>query len=282
MSASTSKTSYHVVHRNYQDHAHDVPTSSLPFVGGMEAITAHCMKTVCGSGAPFPIRLHELLDRVEVEGFANVISWQLHGRCFVIRDQAKFKELLPRYFPCKIASFQRQLNLYGFQRITQGTDKGAYYNPYFLRGMPFLTSHMHRIKVKGTGARQKSNPDQQPGFYSMEWVSGTVDVVGNRNCDQSSLICQTQQPQQLAPSVSSSSLESQANAVSKLNEWGMSFYALDSLPADIVRGDQRQQPSIDQPLAMGIVPNDVFLNQDYQQEDNGTLIDILDQVLAIL
>ena len=70
----------------------------------------------------------------------------------------------------KFASFQRQLNLYGFRRITTGKDKGGYYHELFLRGRTLLALKMQRTKVKGTGARKPSQPDTEPDFYAMPFV----------------------------------------------------------------------------------------------------------------
>lgn len=70
----------------------------------------------------------------------------------------------------KFASFQRQLNLYGFRRITQGRDKGGYYHELFLRGRSLLALKMQRTKVKGTGARKASSPETEPNFYAMPFV----------------------------------------------------------------------------------------------------------------
>lgn len=67
----------------------------------------------------------------------------------------------------KLTSFQRQLNLYGFVRLTRGADTNGYYNEYFLRGRPFLTKHMRRTRVKGTKIKGASSPDQEPDFYAM-------------------------------------------------------------------------------------------------------------------
>lgn len=73
-----------------------------------------------------------------------------------------------RYFrQTKLTSFQRQLNLYGFRRITQGADSGAYYHPLFLQGRPSLSQRMVRQKVKGTGHKQPSDASSEPNFYSM-------------------------------------------------------------------------------------------------------------------
>lgn len=49
----------------------------------------------------------------------------------------------------RFSSFQRQLNLYDFQRITHGVDKGAYQHSKFLYGQPGLTLSMKRNKIKG-------------------------------------------------------------------------------------------------------------------------------------
>jgi HSF-type DNA-binding len=49
----------------------------------------------------------------------------------------------------KYTSFQRQLNLYGFHRVSSGPDKNSYYHPLFLRGRPDLCRLLLRTRVKG-------------------------------------------------------------------------------------------------------------------------------------
>lgn len=68
----------------------------------------------------------------------------------------------------KLTSFQRQLNLYGFRRITQGPDAGAYYHELFLRGRPQLCMRMNRQKVKGTGHKQPADAQTE---VSTDWVN---------------------------------------------------------------------------------------------------------------
>jgi hypothetical protein len=122
-----------------------------------------------GVSIPFPLKLHEMLDHIERNGLASVVSWQSHGRCFLVHDQKKFvDEIMPTYFrQTKFASFQRQLNLYGFNRVTSGRDRGGYYHELFLRGKRFLCHRIQRIKIKGTGVRKASSPETEPQFYSM-------------------------------------------------------------------------------------------------------------------
>jgi HSF-type DNA-binding len=117
----------------------------------------------------FPVILHAVLDAVERDGFSEVFSWQPHGRCFIIHRPKTFVSgIMQKYFKqTKMTSFQRQLNLYGFQRLTRGEDKGGYYHELFLRGKVFLAHRIHRIRVKGTICRKKSNPMTEPDFSTM-------------------------------------------------------------------------------------------------------------------
>lgn len=123
------------------------------------------------------VKLHLMLSSVEKNGFDDIIGWQPHGRAFIVRDIKRFtSEIMPEYFKqTKIASFQRQLNLYGFQRITAGRDKGAYYHECFLKGEKFLSFcyDMKRRRVKGTRIRLPTNPDEEPNFYLLPPVTET-------------------------------------------------------------------------------------------------------------
>lgn len=143
-----------VVQHDYHDHANDAPSDeSKPF-------------------NKFPMRLFALLDQAQHDQIDHIISWQPHGRCFAIHKPKELQAILPRYFKVtKTKSFLRQLNMYGFLRLTQGPDKGGYYHELFLRGKHYLVKEISRIQIKGTGVRSKSNPDQEPDFYTMPWVS---------------------------------------------------------------------------------------------------------------
>lgn len=106
-----SSKNHHIIvqHKHYVDHSNDSRADykeDLPARGGVTV--------------PFPIRLHEMLDAVERDGYSDIISWAPHGRCVIIHKPKEFVEILPTYFKLsKLASFQRQLNLYGFQRLSK-------------------------------------------------------------------------------------------------------------------------------------------------------------------
>jgi len=127
-----------------------------------------------GVAVPFPYRLFLLLERMELEAQqggngTSIIGWQPHGRAFKVHNRKEFvRTILPVHFnQTRFASFQRQLNLYGFHRLTaHGPDKGAVYHPCFVRGQQFLLPGIVRKKIKGTKIRKKApSPSDQPDFY---------------------------------------------------------------------------------------------------------------------
>ena len=85
-----------------------------------------------GISQPFPQRLHALLSTPSLYD-PSVVGWQEHGRCFMIRKPKEFANttMATHFKHGQFTSFQRQLNLYGFKRITTGRDKGAYYHGEF-------------------------------------------------------------------------------------------------------------------------------------------------------
>lgn len=149
-----------VVRHNYHDHSEAVP------------LEREKDPSLLGESSIFPVKLHNLLENVEADGHEGFISWQPHGRAFKIHNRNKFVELvMPKHFrQSKFESFRRQLCLYGFLTITQGTDKGSLYHELFLRGRPFLAKKIKRQKLKGTIIRTVACPEAEPDFYSMPHV----------------------------------------------------------------------------------------------------------------
>jgi len=162
----------HKVLHNYHDH------SLVPFTSDAETdlqVGSDGDKRKGPRGGvtvPFPTKLHVMLTKVEDEGLSHIVSWQPHGRCFVVHKPKEFvSEVMPSYFrQSKLTSFQRQLNLYGFSRITTGRDRGGYYHERFLKHKLFLCRNMSRIRIKGTGIKGKASPETEPDFYTMTWV----------------------------------------------------------------------------------------------------------------
>jgi hypothetical protein len=70
-----------------------------------------------------------------------------------------------------LTSFQRQLNLYGFLRLTSPRDRGGYYHELFLRGRDDLAKIMLRTRVKGNGIKGGAAPSVEPDFYKMQFCN---------------------------------------------------------------------------------------------------------------
>lgn len=113
-----------------------------------------------GSKERFPIKLYRMIYEMEKEGRTDVISFLPHGKAFAVHNEATFvKEVLPRYFAnCQLPSFQKQLNLYGFHKITVGKDKGKlrYFHSSFLKGRPSLTNKIQRRRTSAASKRKQS------------------------------------------------------------------------------------------------------------------------------
>lgn len=94
----------------------------------------------------FPQKLHFLLNQAEREGFDHIISWVNDGAAFKVHDSKAFLDrIMPNYFDqSKFESFRRQLNLYGFQRVSRGPSRGIYYHQFFLQSEPTLCQSITR------------------------------------------------------------------------------------------------------------------------------------------
>lgn len=75
----------------------------------------------------FPIILHRILSDSR---FTDTISWSSHGCAWRVHNRDKFlSEVIPKFFHHNhFKSFQRQVKIWGFIRITKGKDKGCYYH----------------------------------------------------------------------------------------------------------------------------------------------------------
>ena len=48
------------------------------------------------SDSKFPVKLHHVLGELEKDGLSHIVSWQPHGRCFLVHKRKAFvKRILP-------------------------------------------------------------------------------------------------------------------------------------------------------------------------------------------
>ncbi|CAB9503533.1 shock factor protein 4 [Seminavis robusta] len=114
----------------------------------------------------FPVKLHMILSNPE---FQDIIAWLPHGRSWRILQQKAFEErVIPLYFRHgRYSSFARQVNGWGFKRITHGSDYNSYYHELFLRGMPHLCDKMRRLTTKDLSKKKKMEDGPTPDFYAL-------------------------------------------------------------------------------------------------------------------
>jgi len=115
----------------------------------------------------FPAKLHMILSNHD---FQDIIAWLPHGRSWRILQQKAFEErVIPLYFRHgRYSSFTRQVNGWGFRRVTHGSDYNSYYHEMFLRGMPHLCDKLRRLTNKDTiPKRKKGEEEPSPDFYAL-------------------------------------------------------------------------------------------------------------------
>ncbi|XP_034032991.1 heat shock factor protein 4 [Thalassophryne amazonica] len=117
-----------------------------------------------------PAFLTKLWTLVEDPDTNHLICWSAAGTSFHVFDQGRFaKEVLPKYFKHNnMASFVRQLNMYGFRKVVNIEQSGLvkperddteFQHVYFLQGNEHLLEHIKRkvsiVKNEGTKVRQE-------------------------------------------------------------------------------------------------------------------------------
>ena len=93
----------------------------------------------------FPEKIYFMLEAVSNDT-PTVVSFVDNGTAFLIHKPRIFEtEIMPLYFSSsRMSSFQRQLNIYGFQRVDKGQWRGSYRHPYFVQGKPDLLKKIKR------------------------------------------------------------------------------------------------------------------------------------------
>ncbi|XP_076850157.1 heat shock factor protein 1 isoform X2 [Brachyhypopomus gauderio] len=145
---------------------------------------------VTGSNVPaFLTKLWTLVEDPETD---VLICWSPSGNSFHVFDQGRFsKEVLPKYFKHNnMASFIRQLNMYGFRKVVhieQGglvkpeKDDTEFQHPYFIRGQEHL---LENIKRKVTAVSNIKHEDLK---LSPEEVTKMISEVQHMKGRQESM-----------------------------------------------------------------------------------------------
>ncbi|XP_041375461.1 heat shock factor protein 1-like isoform X2 [Gigantopelta aegis] len=139
-----------------------------------------------------PAFLMKLWTLVEDHSTDDLIYWGQNGTSFHIHDQNRFsREVLPRYFKHNnIASFIRQLNMYGFRKVVN-VDQGAlkvdrddleFHHTYFQQGQEQLLENIKR-KVSNSNRMESvklKQEDVSKVLTDVRCLKGRQDGLTNK------------------------------------------------------------------------------------------------------
>ncbi|KAM4721400.1 heat shock factor protein 4 [Rhinophrynus dorsalis] len=146
-----------------------------------ESASSLAMDGYCSNVPAFLTKLWTLVEDPETN---HLICWSVNGSSFHVFDQGRFaKEVLPKYFKHNnMASFVRQLNMYGFRKVVnieQGglvkpeRDDTEFQHLYFLQGHEHLLEHIKRkvsaVKNEETKLRHE---DMSRLLYEVQTLRG--------------------------------------------------------------------------------------------------------------
>jgi hypothetical protein len=92
----------------------------------------------------FPLQLQQILSNPELD---HIISWMPHGFSWRIHQPQLFvNQVMPQYFQkqSKLTSFTRQVNGWGFKRVSTSLDCYEYHHQFFVRDKPHMVHGMRR------------------------------------------------------------------------------------------------------------------------------------------
>lgn len=144
------------------------------------------MKKLADSNTPLPVKLHALLTSATDHGFNLMLSWNDAGSAFYISDEGAFEHVLCKKWLDEptFASFQAELELYGFKRRDSEPDKGAYYHEMFHKALPHLCACIKREQVVTKG-RVIESDESGMGSSPCSKIAALASVATHANVNSS-------------------------------------------------------------------------------------------------
>ncbi|XP_078689328.1 heat shock factor protein-like isoform X7 [Branchiostoma floridae x Branchiostoma belcheri] len=143
------------------------------------------------SGGAVPAFLTKLWTLVEDPSTNELIFWSTNGASFHVYDQARFaKEVLPKFFKHNnMASFVRQLNMYGFRKVMNVESGGLkadrddmeFSHQNFIRGKPNLLEQIKRkVSVVKSDDLRLRHEDMSRVLNDVKVMRGKQETIDTR------------------------------------------------------------------------------------------------------
>lgn len=225
---------------------------------------------------PFPWKVYEMLEDADNLGFNHIVSWNERGDGFKVHNVKRFtNEIIGKYFnQSKYKSFQRQLSLYGFDRCTEGDNKGLRFHEKLRRGSKMLCREMKPVGYKPRCQEKTREQKTQPRVVSSKSVSptssgyaspitvplseaqhGIPSVVSSESFHQATPVSpcpDTSNDEYIMPTSlgcsSPTSITERLVTTDKIAVFeGMPFYLMTTLPPDVNQNTQLSRPIASRP-----------------------------------
>jgi hypothetical protein len=128
---------------------------------------------------PFPWKLHQMLEDAQTYHYEAIVSWLPQGQGFRVHNPDHFvDQVMTRHFKqTKYKSFQRQLNMWGFERVNYGPHRGGYSHEFFVRDQETLCHRMIRQKLKGTANQSSASKNKNSAAAATSLTEKKEDAV---------------------------------------------------------------------------------------------------------
>ncbi|XP_006351255.1 heat stress transcription factor B-3-like [Solanum tuberosum] len=136
------------------------------------------------STSPFLLKTYMLVEDPATD---DVISWNSDGSAFIVRQPAEFaRDLLPTLFKhSNFSSFVRQLNTYGFRKVT--TSQWEFSNDLFRKGEKDLLCDIRRKKA-WTNKQQPPNKNNKKESEDEDQKSSSSTSNSSSSFEYNSLV----------------------------------------------------------------------------------------------
>lgn len=140
----------------------------------------------------FILKLWKMINDPQCD---DLIAWSNNGQSFIIIDPAKFSQELSKYFKHNnLSSFIRQLNMYGFRKVTTIENSGLHPGTDDLH---FTHPDFHRDKPERLDSIKRKLPQKLVGSVDLRNVIKGITEIEDKQKDVSNTLTEIKRENQM-------------------------------------------------------------------------------------